>query len=149
MRWRLQISKSLLKYTFEIFQHFVIPESQDSKSILFEDCGSMVVLRHAIGVLAAIELNDQSCFDTCEVNDVSGNRQLSPEFEFAQAPSAQMCPEHPFDIRRSDTQGACFGDTPSQFHASPHVHVHAPPSPAPAARPLPPAGEVIFSCYNR
>jgi hypothetical protein len=97
------MSKSLLEYTVEIFQHFVIPESQHSKSVLFEDCGSMVVLRHAIGVLAAIELNDQPCFDTCEVNDVSGNRQLSAELEVAQAPPTQMCPKKSLDIRRRDT----------------------------------------------
>ena len=43
-------------------------------------------------MLAAIQLDDDSCLETNEVTDVTANLALAPELEAVQLASAQMLP---------------------------------------------------------
>jgi hypothetical protein len=50
-------------------------------------------------VLAAIQLDDDQCFQANEIANVTADRMLSPELEAVQLASPQVMPEKPFGIR--------------------------------------------------
>jgi hypothetical protein len=59
-----------------------------------------------LGVLAAINLDDQSGLEADEVDDVTVERCLPPEFQAFQLPAAQRLPEDVLGFRRIGAHGA-------------------------------------------
>jgi hypothetical protein len=82
-----------MKYTREICQHFVIPEPKNYKSLFAKpgitDC---LPLRLNDGMLATINLDDESRLRANEVHDVRTDRKLPPERKALKAVRAKATP---------------------------------------------------------
>jgi len=80
VRGSVQLRRQTSQDALQILKHIVVPEAYDAKSVLREPCVSFDISRR-LGMLTAIDLNDQSRFETEEVCNVRPNRNLSTEFE--------------------------------------------------------------------
>lgn len=89
----------------DVRDYVMIPEANDSKSKFFEFRGSLFVSDNLLGVLPAIQLNDQSRFERGKIGNVSADCDLSSEFISIEPASAQMFPKQFF----------CFGFVPAKF----------------------------------
>lgn len=49
-----------LAYALYILQNFIIPEAQNSESFSIEELGSLPVVLGHLGMLAAVDLDDES-----------------------------------------------------------------------------------------
>jgi hypothetical protein len=62
-------------------------------------------------MLASVNLDDQSCFNTNEVANVRRDRVLAPKLEAAELAISQEMPQPPFGVSLSAAQFSC-----SAFH---------------------------------
>lgn len=117
-----------LKHSIRVVEHLIIPEPQNAKPLLLKPLVSGLI-RFAVSMLPAIDLNDEAPFKADEINDVSPNRHLTLEFEALKSVGAQPIPELPLGIRHIGAQS--FGLIPR--------HAPSPVSPANAGDPPSPA----------
>jgi hypothetical protein len=66
------------QHSVHLLQHLIVPEAQHAKAESLESSISDLIV-FAVGVLAAIDLNDKEVLQAGEVCDVRANRMLSPE----------------------------------------------------------------------
>ena len=69
----------------DILHDVVVPESQNAKA-MFGEPSIAGGVASALGVLAAIDLDDKALLSTDKIDDVRSNRFLANEFEPAQRP---------------------------------------------------------------
>jgi len=74
-----------LPNALDVSQYVVVPEPQDTKATLDQPSVADGVAS-ALGVLAAIDLDDKALLSTDKIDDVRSNRFLANEFEPAQRP---------------------------------------------------------------
>jgi hypothetical protein len=67
--------------TFEVGQHFIFPEAQDPEAVLLQELRSRVICRGLLGMLSAIDFNDQSIFNADKIDDVWSDRVLAAKLE--------------------------------------------------------------------
>jgi hypothetical protein len=72
-----------LQHAVGVQQDLMIPESDDAPALLLQPRRPELIIP-ALGMLAAIGLNDKPTPDTREVDDVPANRMLATEFEALQ-----------------------------------------------------------------
>ena len=108
-----------LKHSIRVVEHLIIPEPQNAKPLLLKPLVSGLI-RFAVSMLPAIDLNDEAPFKADEINDVSPNRHLTLEFEALKSVGAQPIPKLPLGIRHIGAQS--FGLIPR--------HAPSPVSPA-------------------
>jgi hypothetical protein len=70
-----------------IGHHFIVPEPHDPVAELRQIAVSSLVPADIDGMLPAIQLNDQLCRRTEEINDERTDRLLAPELQPAQSPA--------------------------------------------------------------
>jgi hypothetical protein len=58
-----------------------------------------LTVRRAIGVLPAVDFNDDTLLAANKIREKRANRLLAHEFEAAELPIATMSPEHKFSAR--------------------------------------------------
>jgi hypothetical protein len=58
----------------------MVPEAQDSVSHTFQPDGSPGIVRHLIGVLSAIGLDNQFGFETYKIDNIRLNNHLASKF---------------------------------------------------------------------
>ena len=124
------LSKSI-KNAFDIAQNVVVPESNDVISRFLQSPGSDGVFRTVLGMLSAVDLDDQFQIERDEINNVAGDRLLPFEFNALESPIAQFAPDQLFGFRH-----------PASERARLPIHVEAPsPNPLPngerASEPFP------------
>ncbi len=107
------------QHRIKLLQNLVVPEAHHTIPAAFEErCPQRVVL-DAVGMLAAVELNDQSTFKATEVDNIRADRKLTPELLTAESPIPQAMPEATFSVCEVSPQlagnGNCIGRRPS-FH---------------------------------
>jgi hypothetical protein len=78
------LSKSI-KNAFDIAQNVVVPESNDVISRFLQSLGSDGVFRTVLGMLSAVDLDDQFQIERDEINNVAGDRLLPFEFDAFEA----------------------------------------------------------------
>jgi hypothetical protein len=93
------VPKHFRKHGLGLIQHGIVPETQYAKSAFRQHSTSVFVVSQALCVLPSVKFDNQRSFDADEIDNVSGNRKLTPELETAQAPSTQMRPQEAFDVR--------------------------------------------------
>jgi hypothetical protein len=84
-RRRRRCREDYLPDTFDIFQHLVIPEPQDAIAMLGQPLIAHGVAS-ALGMLAAIDLDDKPFLPTDKIDDVPSDRLLTDEFVSNQRP---------------------------------------------------------------
>jgi hypothetical protein len=95
------------KHAIDVRQHFVVPETDHAISFRFEKSGSLRVRGHLLHVLPAINLDDELCLVTCEIDNVTTDTDLPPEVRIRQSQTMpQMPPQLPLRFRRRLAHGA-------------------------------------------
>jgi len=78
-RRRRRCSEDCIPNAFDIFQHFVVPETEDPVTVINEpliaDCVASV-----IGMLATIDLDDEPFLSTDKIYDIRTDQLLTHEF---------------------------------------------------------------------
>ena len=64
-------------------KHVTVPESQDTKAVRSEKRVKVGIVGRLGRVLAAIQFDDDQCFQANEIADVTADRMLTPELETA------------------------------------------------------------------
>ena len=64
----------------------------------------------SVGVLVAIELDNQLCFEATEIGNVWPNWELTAKLRVVQMPATQMEPQLGFDIGQLPPEPACVYD---------------------------------------
>src|SRR3954470_15388654 len=82
-----------------MIEHLVIPEAQDDK-VARAQPGIALGIVGALGMLAAVELDDELPLEADEVHDVASELLLPAELEAAEAAVAQQAPHPPLGFRR-------------------------------------------------
>ena len=98
-RRRRRCCEDSVPYAFDIPEHFIIPETQDTIPTLDEPLitgGVALVIR----VLAAVYFDDEPLLSTDKIYDIRTDRLLPHEFETAKRPGTQVVPKLSFSARR-------------------------------------------------
>ena len=110
IRCNLDRSHQLHPYRFQhrvgSQQDIVIPESNHAKAVRCKIGGSGGISVGRIGMLPAIDLDDELCFEAAEVAEVGTNRMLAPKLGPGQLATSQAAPKQPFSIGSFSTQPA-------------------------------------------
>ena len=93
----MQRAQNRLKHRFCIAQYVVVPEPDHSQAASFESTGPCSI--GLIGVLAAVQFDDELGGVAVEVENIGRIRMLSAESEATESCSAQMEPELALGIR--------------------------------------------------
>ncbi|ESX22255.1 hypothetical protein X747_27445 [Mesorhizobium sp. LNJC384A00] len=94
----------------DVADDVVIPEPQDGPAILFEvRCPRITGSRAGVRMLGAIDFDDQLLLRASEIDDVGGNRKLSPEAKPHQPVGTKFLPELEFGWRQdfAHRSGVC------------------------------------------
>jgi hypothetical protein len=84
-RRRRRSCKDCVPNTFDISKYFVIPEAQDAVAMFNEPLIADGVAS-VLGVLAAIDLDDEPFLSTNKIDDITPNWLLTHKFESAERP---------------------------------------------------------------
>jgi hypothetical protein len=87
-----------VKYFVHIGKHLIVPESKHSIVARLQKRSANFILLRKLGVLGAIEFDDEASFDRAEVSEVRTNRMLRPEFCVTHPTAAQMPPQQSFSV---------------------------------------------------
>jgi hypothetical protein len=100
----VKLLKNGFQYVFDIGQHVVVPEADDVIPAPFQGSRPFAIRSISFAMLPAIDLDDQFSFERNEVDDISGERNLSLEFNAIKLPCAKFRPQEFFGLSRSLTQ---------------------------------------------
>jgi len=109
------------EHAVEIAQHFMIPETKNSKPETIQNFSSRRVTIDLQGVLSAIQFNDEFCFKSGKIGDVTANRSLASKFVTVQASPSQPSPQ----------ETLCFGHVLPKLPRTMLSFVPPHPSPLP------------------
>ncbi len=92
---RRRCREDYVPHAFDISEHFVIPETQDTVAAFDEPLttGSVTL---AIRVLATVDFDDEPLLSTDKIYDIRPDRLLTHEFETAERPGAKISPKLSF-----------------------------------------------------
>ncbi len=79
--------------------HFVVPESQRTKSALGEHGAAHRIELDSVSMPTTIDFDDEAGRNTDEVDNVAVDGNLSAKLKSAQAARTQACPQQAFRIR--------------------------------------------------
>ena len=93
----LQSPENRFDNAFGIRQDIVVPKSDDTPTLFFEDlCSPRVCV--AVGMLTAISFNDEMMLGAGKIDDEIPDRMLSAKPITRQAPITQNRPEPPLGV---------------------------------------------------
>jgi hypothetical protein len=76
-----------------LFQNLVVPETDNPESTSIQKSRARFIAFTLFGMLAAVDFNDQSGVDACEVDNEPANRVLPSKLEAVKRPPAQPVPK--------------------------------------------------------
>ncbi len=83
---------------FDIAEHLIIPEPQHAKILTFQPCGSRTVLVGSVGMLTAIDLDDEPPGEADKVDDIRSNRYLAAKAMAADLFESELRPKASFGL---------------------------------------------------
>ncbi len=89
--------------TFQVLQHIVVPEPQHAEVVRRQPAIAYGV-SFRLGMLSAIDLNNQSRSEAKKISYVRSNRNLSAKFEIGKSAVAQGKPQLAFGICHARTR---------------------------------------------
>ena len=92
------------EHACDVVEHFAVPEANHSVAMLLDQLCSPGILRGAVEVLSAVQLDDQSRLRAGEVRDEVADRELSAETEIGKSSRSKTRPEFLFGIGLVVTQ---------------------------------------------
>ena len=99
------------KHLISVRKHLIVPESKHSIAARIQERRPKCIFARLIGVLAAIEFDNQAPFDRTEVGEVGTDRMLTPEFDLSHPAAAQVAPEDSLGVGlfAAQTAGVLLG----------------------------------------
>jgi hypothetical protein len=91
--------KNNLQHTLSIRERVVVPKSQHDKLLAAKPIIPHRIFFSLIGMLAAIQLNNQTVFEANEIDNIGTNRHLPPELVALQPSIPEQIPKRPLGIR--------------------------------------------------
>ena len=82
----LQRRRNPFQHTFDVGHDVVVPEPEHSEALSLEPPGAQGVGFRVLGMLAAVQFDDQFCRVTGEVRDIRADLNLPPELGAIQPP---------------------------------------------------------------
>ena len=81
-------------HPFQILQYVMVPESDDSESVTFEtrSPGGVLAGFIIIGMLAAIDFDDEPPLEAAEIDDLIADRMLAAKLCFLEAAGTKLLP---------------------------------------------------------
>ena len=132
-----ECSRDYFKNAGHITQHIVIPEPQNTVVVIDKPFVANGISR-VVGVLAAIQLDNETAFAADQINCIRADRLLPDELVTVEATRPESIPESGFRFRGSSSQAS----SALGFDLIGSSHVETPPHPdCFAIRPLPARGE--------
>ena len=98
VRAPLQRKQDLFKHDRHLSQHIVIPETQNTKAVPFDEACAIVVVRSSFHMLTTIQLDHQLGVEAGEVGEVRADRALPAELVIVESSIAQVIPEQSFCV---------------------------------------------------
>ena len=77
---------------FGLLQHVVIPEAQDAVALVLQKQAALLVVGLLVGVLSAVQFDNQPDCRGGKIGDVTANDVLAAEFDAVQLSAAQAPP---------------------------------------------------------
>ena len=99
-----KIAENQLETGFRLGQNFMIPEPQDSETRVHQISSSSLIEVALITMLTAVDFDDQTGLDACEIGDEWSDRMLPTKLVPAQLTGAQSMPEMSFGVRHPAPQ---------------------------------------------
>ena len=93
-----------IKYFLDVCKHLIIPESQNPVVPRLQKRSSNFIFLRKLGVLGAIQFDNQALLDRAEVSEVGPNRMLTPEFCVLHPAAPQVSPQNSFCVGLFATQ---------------------------------------------
>ena len=95
-------------------KHLVVPETDDFEALAFQERGALGIVRHALGMLRAINLDDQHGIETDEIVSGGVNMYRNRRDKSRRGEQAEWQVSSRFDLvfhaiaRAFDDQGLCM-----------------------------------------
>jgi len=100
----VQLLNKRLKHTFDVSQDVMIPESYDMVARLLQNSGSRCICLDSLGMLTAVDLDDDFQIQSDKIDDVACDGLLAFELDAVEAPAAQLAPHQLLGIRHLASQ---------------------------------------------
>jgi hypothetical protein len=88
----MQRSPDCLQDRFGLFEHRIIPESQNINAVLTQEFAAPLVARDIVQMLTAVQFNRTMARVVVEIQNVCWKGMLTTELESTQSPTAQQVP---------------------------------------------------------
>jgi len=100
------------EHRLPVARHNTVPEAQDAEILCLQKSCALLIVIGALEMLAAVQFNDQSALETCEVGDVRTYRDLPSKACAWNFSAAQLLPQSPFRL------GHCISECASKLLSS-------------------------------
>ena len=77
----------------DIFENLVVPDAKHLEFLTFKPTGALLVLLGSVGMLPAIEFDDQTCREADEIDDIIAYGRLPAKLETINSLIAQPVPQ--------------------------------------------------------
>jgi len=101
---RLKESLNSVEDAFGVREDVVVPEPDHAIPMLPQPGGAFLIGAYLLGMLAAVELDDQQRFHSREIRNVGPDRHLAAKLDTVELSIAEMLPKLLFRFRRLLTQ---------------------------------------------
>jgi hypothetical protein len=108
-----------LHHSIELLQDVVVPEKKNGKSSAVEKLGSSDILVGRLGMLTAVEFDDQAMLHATEVGDERRDWVLTSKLRASALPSTQPLPEQTLGVGLIATEFPSVRRQPAHDSPSP------------------------------
>jgi hypothetical protein len=84
--------------SIDVLKYIVIPKSQDIETLIPQPGISLNIVSYLLTVLSAVDLDDQSFFQTNKIDDVASQRLLAAKLKTVYLPESEFPPKHTLGI---------------------------------------------------
>jgi hypothetical protein len=95
-----------IKYFVHVCKHLVVPESENPVVPRLQERSANFIFFRELGVLSAVQFNDEALFDRAEVCEIRPDRMLTSELHEPHPAASQMAPQDSFRVRLFMPQSA-------------------------------------------
>lgn len=103
-------------------ENLVIPEANDAKSLLSEKPRTLPIAPRLLGMLPAIDLDDELPLQTSEVNDIWADGALAAKAIARETPPPHVRPQTPLGVGHELAQRSCAFVCHGGFAEAPPPH---------------------------
>jgi hypothetical protein len=85
--------------SIDVLKYIVIPKSQDIETLIPQPDISLNIVSYLLTMLSAVDLDDQSFFQTNKIHDVASQRLLAAKLQTVYLPESEFPPKQPLSVR--------------------------------------------------